>query len=189
MSEIGGVFNHAREKFGPAKDLYVMLCGRFTPQQREIISKRVVMDTDLYMDILNYFIEESGHPGYKDMSLPKEFPSPVFVADEANDNNTDISIDPEIEKTVVGGTYYLSTAQDPSHVTSVYPDTRHFATALLTNSSPTLLAHGCQYANMRELRVEDVLPFAFTTGRGGLVVDVTHGYWRNYVSNVTSGCQ
>ena len=98
VSEIGGVFNHAREKFGLAKDLYVMLCGRFTPQQREIISKRVVMDTDLYMDILNYFIKESGHPGYKDMPLPKEFPSPVFVTDEANDNNTDTSVDPKIEK-------------------------------------------------------------------------------------------
>ena len=119
VSEIGGVFNHARENLGLAKDIYVMLCGRFTPEQRRIVSNRVMMDTELYMDIVKYFIEESGHPGYDGMPLVKDFPSPVFIADNANENNTDISIDSDIEKIYAGGTYYLSTAQDPSHKTSV----------------------------------------------------------------------
>ena len=39
--------------------------------------------------------------------------------------------------------------------------------ALFTGKKPTLLAVGGDYANMKELRVEDVLPFAFPYGMGG----------------------
>jgi len=38
---------------------------------------------------------------------------------------------------------------------------------LLNRSAPTLLPIGGKYANMKELKVEDVLPFAFPFGIGG----------------------
>ena len=39
--------------------------------------------------------------------------------------------------------------------------------ALINQSAPTLLTIGGDYANMKELKVEDVLPFAFLFGLGG----------------------
>jgi len=72
------------------------------------------LDTEEYLDILNYFITESNHPGYKGMPLPDEFPKPVFVEDEATESNTDNSGHSGIENEFIGGTYFFSTAQDPT---------------------------------------------------------------------------
>lgn len=58
-------------------------------------------------------------------------------------------------------------AQDPSPETCVYPDEKQFAIAMLNQSSPILLSSGGDYARMKELGVEDVIPFAFPHGMGG----------------------
>ena len=138
-----------------------MLCGRFTPKQRTIIQKRFKLDQKLYFNLLHWFITKSGHSGFRDLKVPKEFPRPVFVADDPNSNNTDETVDPQ------GGNYYLSTAQDPSMSTSVFQDEKNSARAMLSQEDPTLLAIGGQYANMRNVRVEDILPFLFPFGIGG----------------------
>ena len=166
LPQTGGVFNDMRD-MGASPNMYVMLCGRVTPHQREIIRKRSEMDTELYMDLLNWFITKSGHSGYKDMELPENFPTPVFIEDAETENNVDKSIRPDIEETYTGGTYYFTSAQDPTKDKSVYEDRSKFARAILTQTAPTLLAIGGSYANMKEIRVEDVLPFAFPRGRGG----------------------
>lgn len=166
LPEIGGAIKHSRS-LGLAENMYVMLCGRFTPQQRTIIQRRFKLDSKLYFDLLNWFIRESGHPGFRGMPEPKKFPTPVFVADDPHSNNTDETVDPQAEKEFVGGNYYLSTAQDPSVKTSVFQDETKFARAMLSQKDPTLLAIGGQYANMRNVRVEDILPFVFPFGIGG----------------------
>lgn len=166
IPEIGGAFKHARN-MGLSQNMYVMLCGRFTPHQRQIIRKRFKLNSDLFFDILNYFIELSGHPGYADMPVPDEFPAPIFVADAPDENNTDEETNREVEETFVGGNYYFSSGQDPNVETSVYEDSQKFAQALLTQTEPTLLTVGGTYADMKTLRVEDVLPFAFPFGIGG----------------------
>ena len=159
--------NHMQD-MGISPNIYIMMCGRTTPEQRNIIRNRAQLDRDLYMDILNYFITKSGHSGYEKMSTPSEFPSPVFVEDTESENNTDESVDPTVENSFQGGTYNFSTAQDPSDQTSVYSQSQKFAWAMLNQSTPTLLVAGGNYANMKELRIEDVLPFAFPFGLGGL---------------------
>ena len=166
QSHVGGVIDHVRN-MGVAQNMYVMLCGRMTPAQRTIIRNRAQIDTEVYRDVLNYFIKESGHPGYAEVSMPENFPCPVFVEDKETENNTDRESNGGVEKTFEGGTYYFSTAQDPSDKTSVYGDSKSFAMALINQSAPTLLTIGGDYANMKELKVEDVLPFAFPFGSGG----------------------
>ena len=101
------------------------------------------------------------------MKVLKEFPRPVFVADDPHSNNTDETVDPQAEKEFIRGNYYLSTAQGPLMKTSVFQDEKSFARAMLSQEDPTLLAIGGQYANMRNVRVEDVLPFLFPFGIGG----------------------
>ena len=49
----------------------------------------------------------------------------------------------------------------------MYPDSEKFTMALINQSSPTLLTIRDNYADMKELKVEDVLPFAFPFGLCG----------------------
>ncbi len=53
---------------------------------------------ELLFDILNYFIDESVHTGFANMPVPDEFPVPIFMADDPNENNTDKEVNPTIEK-------------------------------------------------------------------------------------------
>ena len=92
---------------GLGQNMYVMLCGRFTPRQRHIIQKRFKLNSELFFDILSYFIELTGHPVYVDMAVPDEFPAPILMADAPDDNNTEKEINKEVEGTFVGGNYDL----------------------------------------------------------------------------------
>ena len=82
----------AYTKMGLPQKMYVMFCGRFTPMQRNIIQKQFKFHSSLYLDILSYFITESGRPRFKDVPLPEDFPHQVFIADQPDQNNTDDSI-------------------------------------------------------------------------------------------------
>jgi hypothetical protein len=66
-----------------------------------------------------------------------------------------------------GGTYYFSSAQDPSKSTSVYGSSERFALAMIQRSAPTLLAYGGNYANVNDVQIENILPFAFPFGIRG----------------------
>jgi len=167
QSRIGGALNHMRKELGVANNMYVMLCGRMTPQQRQVVQRRVTLDSEEYFDILHWFITESGHKGYSDLPVPDHFPSPCFVADTPNENNTDEPINESVENRFQGGTYYFSTAQEPTDRTSVFDDSKAFAMALLNCTSPTMLTIGGEYAKAKDLDIEDVLPFAFPYGLGG----------------------
>ena len=76
-------------------------------------------------------------------------------------------MDGKVEENFEGGQYFFSTAQDPSEETSVYQTRERFAAALMNRTAPTLLVYGGNYVNEREIRVEDILPFAFPYGIGG----------------------
>ncbi len=77
--------------------MYVMLCGHITPTKRQVVWKRVNEYSEEYFDILHWFITESGHPHFSNISVPKQFPSLCLVSDEPTDNNTNESIQEEVE--------------------------------------------------------------------------------------------
>jgi hypothetical protein len=58
-------------------------------------------------------------------------------------------------------------AQDPSEATSVYGSLESFSLAMFQCSAPTLLAYGGTYANITDVPIENILPFAFPFGIGG----------------------
>ncbi len=72
-----------------------------------------------------------------------------------------------MEANYEGGTYYFSTAQDPSQHTSVYGSSDIFALAMFQHSAPTLLAYGGTYAKNADMKIENILTFAFLFGIGG----------------------
>ncbi len=113
-------------------------------------------------------VNESGHPGYQNITIPKECPQPLFVEDQETNNNTDESVNVNMETNIESGTYFFPSAQEPSDTTSVYSSSDKFAPAMFQHSAPTLLAYGGTYANIKEMNIENILPIAFPFGIGGL---------------------
>ena len=99
-----------------------------TPEQKNIVRRQAEMDTDLFMDLLMWFIKESGHQGYSEVIPPDECPDPVVVLQEDdNENNTDDPVVPTLECKIQGKTYYFSSeAQNPTQDNSVFDNTRRF---------------------------------------------------------------
>jgi hypothetical protein len=138
-----------------------------TPNQKRIVRERSKVDTQLFIAIMTWFVEQSGHPGFSNTAIPNKCPQPLLIEDKKSTNNTDNPYDETIETMYEGGTYYFSSAQDPSESTSVYESSERFALAMFQHSAPTLLAYGGNYANVNDVPIENILPFAFPFGIGG----------------------
>jgi hypothetical protein len=109
-------------------------------------------------------VQQSEHPGFQDTSISEKCPQPLLVGDLDTSNNTNISVNKNVKSSYEGGTYYISLAQDPSEATSVYGSLERFALAMFQRSAPTLLAYGGTYANITDVPIENILPFAFPFG-------------------------
>ena len=140
-----------------------------TPAQKNIFRRQAEMNADLFLDLLTWFIKESGHKGYKDVTPPDECPKPVIILqDEDNENNTAHSIDPEVECKIQGKTYYFSSeAQNPTSDNAVFDNTEDFVKAMLESTAPTLLMYGGSYLKGHEVNLEDAFPIQFPFGTGG----------------------
>ena len=165
-NRLGGVMNHLNQQ-GISEHIYCVLCGRMTPDQKQIVRSRAKVDTQLFIDVMAWFIKESGHPGYKETSIPQDCTQPILIEDSETVNNTDRPVNASLETTYEGGTFFFSSAQEPSEGKSVYDSTDRFAFAIMKRCAPTLLALGGTYANNVEMQLENVLPFAFPFGIGG----------------------
>jgi hypothetical protein len=166
QNHLGGVMNQLNQA-GIGERIYCFLCGRMTPVQKQIVCKRSKVDTQLFIDVLTWFVKESGNSRYAKTSIPEDCPQPLFVKDPEARNNTDDPTNETVEANFEGGTYFFSSAQDPSENTSVYGSSDRFAIAMFKRSAPTLLAFGGTHANNVEMNVENILPFAFPFGIGG----------------------
>jgi YHS domain-containing protein len=149
------------------QSVYAMICGSVTNDQRKIIRERVQIDTQKYVDIMTWLIEHSTKPSIKNMTPPKDCPVPPLFEDPPLGDASELTQDRNLEHSFGGGTYYFSSAQDPSQFTSVYQSESQFAHAIVNGTPPTLLVYGGKRTNLREADIEDVLPFAFPYGSGG----------------------
>ena len=165
-NRLGAVIAHLNQA-GISEHIYVVICGRMTIEQKKIVRLRAKIDTELFIDILTWFVKESGHPGYSNTLVPEECPQPLFVEDKETNNNTDKSVNIDTETNIESGTFHFSSAQDPSENTSVFDSPENFYIAMLNRSTPHLLVSGGSFADSREMNIEDVLPFSFPFGIGG----------------------
>ena len=67
-----------------------------TPEHKQIVHRRAVVDTQLFIDILTWFVKESVHPGYHKTIVPAECPQSLFVDDQEINNSTDESINVKV---------------------------------------------------------------------------------------------
>ena len=80
QNRLGGLINWLNQA-GIGKNIYCVLWGRMTPDQKQIVCKRSKVGTQLYIDILTWFVKESGHSGYLNTSIPEDCPQPLLVGD------------------------------------------------------------------------------------------------------------
>jgi hypothetical protein len=71
QNRTGGVI-HQLNKSGIGERIYCVLCGRMTVDQKRIVREWATLDTQLFIDIMPWFVQQSGHPGIKDTSIPEE---------------------------------------------------------------------------------------------------------------------
>ena len=70
INHIGSVMNNYL-KTGANPNVYCILCGRYTPKQRELAKLKCLLDANEFMKLLEWFIEKSGHPDFKGLVKPQ----------------------------------------------------------------------------------------------------------------------
>ena len=171
---IGATFNYLRES-GARKDVYVMLCGRMTPSQRDIARKKCKLDSEKYMKVLNWLIEN--HPSYRDVTAPQEAPSPVPLSGfSSTQNNTDQSnpSTANLEKSFEGSRFTFAPANQPTENTGTCTNESDFIFSLLQEKEPTLIFHGGDRIGSHKVKLENMFPIQFPFGIGGLQKRPTH---------------
>ena len=131
------------------------------------MQEKVSLDLGQFDTLLHWLISH-GCPAFKDICPPRECPKPVVVQEKATKHNTDETQEAETEETFEGGRFFFPDAHEPTQETGAFQDERAFATAMLKGTSPTLLFHGGEYANIQELQIEDIFPICFPFGKGGV---------------------
>jgi hypothetical protein len=91
---------------GIGEHIYCVLCGRMTPDLKQINRKWSKVNTQLFIDVMTWFIQESGHPGYNKTSIPEDCPQPLLIKDSKTRNNTDCPVNESLETTYEGGTFF-----------------------------------------------------------------------------------
>jgi hypothetical protein len=162
---VTGALNYLKEH--NASNIFVMLCGAMTAQQKHAILNQSLIDIDLYRDLRSWFSENNEHPSFKGQDLPNDITSiqPTLIQDKGC--ATDKSEDEIKETSFEGATWSFSSAQDPSTDASVFETARKFACALVNRTIPKLLISGGTYVSDKEIDIEAVLPFVFPYGLGG----------------------
>ena len=160
QTHVGSVVNNIHNT-GANPHIHVVLGGRYTPRQKEIVRRIAEVDTKLYTDIMTWFINVSGHKGYDGVPIPSECPRPYISIETPND--VDDEVDKDTEKQFDGGTYYFSSANAPSSDTGVYDTCLKFTQSLLNSAPPQLLVYGGDYKGGHDLLLENVIPTAFLT--------------------------
>ena len=119
IDHMGSVMNNYL-KTGANPNVYCIMCGRFTPKQRELAKLKSLLDTRAFMRLLDWFIKISGHPDFKNVNIPQNCPQPILIEDEATSNNIDIEIDPAKERRYEGTRYYFPSAYEPNSETGIF---------------------------------------------------------------------
>jgi len=164
---VGASFEYLTQA-GTAPDMYVMICGRVTPAQRDIIKRRCIINGLDYIAILTWLIDN--HPSYHGMQKPHYCPQPVPVGGfEETTNNTDSCENsmPEVENRFEGEEMTFASRNEPTEETGPYKSNKDFAFSYLAGKKPTLLFRNGDCVGGHKLNLVDISPLIFPYGLGG----------------------
>ena len=159
---------HKLKTQGSLNDVYAMACGRFTPNQRQIVRDRCKISTTKYITLLNFLI--GNHPSYSDVLPPSSSPEPTLIGMEQTSNNTDESNGENNEQETNIDTIRFSYApsDEPTQDTGCFKNESDFITSEIKGRKPTLLFSKGNRIMDHLLKLEEVFATKFPFGRGGL---------------------
>ena len=147
-------------------NIYVSICGRFTPEQKIIARNRVKYDIRDHTNLYKWF--KQNNCTYSKEPDIQNIQEPIIIEDEPNNNNTDDSADASKE-TECDFNFYFPTNGEPDAVQGTYKNSEKFASAMLNGDKPTLLFHQSpDYIDDRDLQIAKVFPVQFPFGFGGV---------------------
>ena len=164
---VGASFEYILQS-GASHDMYVMICGGETPNQRDIIKKRVTINVDEYKTILNWLIDN--HPSYDGMETPESYPQPVLVGDcDEHTNNTDKCKDDTVKSTFEGEDMTFAPSNEPTEATGPYRNNTEFILSYLGKKGhkPTPLFKRGDCVGGHKVDLIDLFPLIFPYGWGG----------------------
>lgn len=88
-------------KWISGQHVYTMSCGQMMLKQKNIVHQQSIIDFDRYTAMFDCFIKESSHPGFEHFTPSVKCPQPEFIKDECHANNTDESVNPDVENVFV----------------------------------------------------------------------------------------
>jgi hypothetical protein len=148
--------------------VYVIMSGRFTPNQRTIIRKRCKLEVENFLRVYNWLRENNPH--YMDMPDISQCPTPIIFEDEADTNNTDESGNPDIEKHVEFQ-YFFPSHEEPNRSTATFSSEEEFLNAFMQGKEPTLVFSSTAYQNDWQLTLSRLFPLYFPFGVGDMKDD------------------
>ena len=117
---------------GVQPDIYIMICGRVTPGQREIIKRHCTINANDYMSLLTWLIKN--HPSYDGLELPSTCPQPIFIGGFDEDvNNTDTVHDGDLntENIIEGEEMSFAARRDPTETSVPFESQRELILSYL----------------------------------------------------------
>jgi hypothetical protein len=167
VSHTGSVLDNYL-KTGANPNVYCVMCGRFTPNQREIARKKMMLNVNVFKRVIKWFIEETEHAAYSELDPDmRNWPAPTIVGANETANNTDKEEDADLEATVEGSRYYFPSGHEPNEDCATFETQAEFAKSMLNGTTPTLLFHPGNYECDRDIPIENMFPLVFPYGIGG----------------------
>jgi hypothetical protein len=156
---------------GANPNVYCVMCGRFTPEQREIVRRKMMLNITVFKELVKWYIEESRHPAFAGLDPEMDnWPQPVVLEGATGANHTDDEEDPDLESTVEGSTYFFPSAYEPNSDTGTFNSQQEFAKSMINETAPTLLFSPGNFASDRLTRLEDMFPLVFPYAQGALTM-------------------
>ena len=121
------MITHIQQKI-PNNVLYCVMCGKFTPDQRQLARERAKVNTEEFLKLYDWMRKNN----FKFAQEPDEpkCPEPFIVEDKPTKQNTNDPLNPVIEKKCEFK-YYFPSNSEPTKQGGTYDDEVAFATALL----------------------------------------------------------
>lgn len=162
VTDMGAAFHHTTS-ICRTPSVYVVLCGRFTPDQRIIIKNRCYVNHEQYISLISWLKDNNHH--YSSLSDIEHAPQPVIIEDKPDVNNTDYPGDVTMEQ-MLSFQYFFPSVGDPEEASGTYSSSDAFATALIKGETPTMLFHPNELVVDRDLDLTKIFPVQFPFGVG-----------------------
>jgi hypothetical protein len=147
-------------------NVYVVLSGRFTLRQREIVRNQCRLNIHDFNEVLKW-LKTNNPSSFLDINLDHDMLWPIIIEDPISDNNTDTPEDPHQEE-MISYEYYFPSTGEPNTNTGVYDTESAFASAIFREQTPTMIFYPGEFNSQREIEIQKICPIQFPFGFGGV---------------------